>query len=341
MDGSLMELVEERSRVHPTLLNAYRKLGDYSNNLEVYEPRVKKSAFFYTGAESLKRPEVTRHLIKLDEMDKKRDLAILPPYRKPYSNHLPDKLGDFYVYGDEMEIDLDNTDFMVADIPFGLVPLNIDEAYPLSQHESPKINDIDGIEFVKNFLLDFAQNYSQILIHSHLLEDYQLGLYRIHPQSNLVNFKINDHDKIKAIADYQFGNGIGDALFKGEIKIEKSKKTGKIRHVYCDEELVANMRASDSYFVLSKEGAKRLHKSTEFPKNRVVVNVDSEPFTREGKTVFSKFVLDCDSNIRAKDEVLIVNENDDLLAFGKSLLNYNEIMDFNVGQAIKNRSGIS
>ncbi|MDR2831277.1 MAG: tRNA guanosine(15) transglycosylase TgtA [Methanobrevibacter sp.] len=339
IDGSLMELVEERSRVHPTLLNAYRKLGDYSNNLEVYEPRVKKSAFFYSGAESLKRPEVTRHLIKLDEMNKKRDLAILPPYKKPYSNHLPDKLGDFYVYGDEMEIDLDNIDFMVADIPFGLVPLNIDEAYPLSQHESPKIKDIDGIEFVKSFLLDFVWNYSQILIHSNVAEDYQLCLYRTHPQSNIIDFKINDHDKIKAIADYQFGNKVGDALFKGEIEIEKSKKTGKIRHVYCDGKLVANMRASDSYFVLAKKGAIRLHKAIKFPKNRVVVNADSEPFTREGKSVFSKFVLNCDSNIRANDEVLIVNENDDLLAFGKSLLNCNEMMNFNVGQAIKNRSG--
>ncbi|MDR3292148.1 MAG: tRNA guanosine(15) transglycosylase TgtA [Methanobrevibacter sp.] len=339
MDGNLSELVEERSRVHPMLLDAYRKLGDYSNNLEVYEPRVKKSAFFYTGSESLKRPEVTRHLMKLDEMDKKRDLAILPAYRKPYSNNIPDRLGNFYVYGEEMEIDLNKTDFMVADIPFCLVPLNIDEAYPLSQHESPKIKDLDGIEFVKNFLSDFIDNYSQILIHSHVVEDYQLDLYRIHPQSNIINFKVNDQDKIKAIADYQFGNGTGKALFNGETKIEKSKKTGKIRHIYCDDELIANMRASDSYFVLAKEGARRLHKAIKFPKNRVIVNADCEPYSREGKTVFSKFVTDGDSNIRAKDEVLIVNENDDLLAFGKSLLNYNEIMNFNVGQAIKNRKG--
>ncbi|GAA5818106.1 MAG: tRNA-guanine(15) transglycosylase [Methanobrevibacter sp. CfCl-M3] len=339
MDGNLTELVEERSRVHPTLLNAYRRLGDYSNSLEVYEPRVKKSAFFYTGSESLKRPEVRRHLIKLDELDKKRDLAILPPYRKPYSNHLPDNLGKFYVYGDEMDIDLDNTDFMVADIPFALVPLNVDEVYPLSQHESPNIKDIDGIEFVRNFLLDFVDNYSQILIHSHVVEDYQLDLYKIHPQSDMINFKVNDYDKIKSIADYQFGNGTGDVLFKGEVKIEKSKKTDKIRHIYCDDELVANMRASDSYFVLAKEGARRLHKAIKFPNNRVIVNSDAESFTREGKSVFSKFVVGCDSNIRSKDEVLIVNEKDDLLAFGRSLLNHNEIMNFNTGQAIKNRKG--
>jgi len=99
------------------------------------------------------------------------------------------------------------------------------------------------------------------------------------------------------------------------------------------------MRASDGIFVLSKEGARRLHSRMEYPKNRVVVNEDSEPYAREGKSIFAKFIIECDSNIRANDEVLIVNENDDLLAFGKSLLNSTEIMDFKVGQAIKTRKG--
>ena len=99
------------------------------------------------------------------------------------------------------------------------------------------------------------------------------------------------------------------------------------------------MRASDSYLVLSKEGARRLHGACEYPKNRVVVNKDSEPFALDGKSVFSKFVVECDENIRANDEVLIVNEDDKLLAFGKSLLSAVEIEDFQTGQAIKTRKG--
>ena len=45
-------------------------------------------------------------------------------------------------------------------------------------------------------------------------------------------------------------------MFDGDLNIEKSKKTGKIRHIYDGEELIANMRASDANFVLSDEGAK-------------------------------------------------------------------------------------
>ena len=60
----------------------------------------------------------------------------------------------------------------------------------------------------------------------------------------------------------------------------------------------------------------------------------------DGKSVFCKFVVDCDYDIRARDEVLIVNEEDKLLAYGKSLLSACEIKEFESGQAIKTRKGM-
>lgn len=339
-EGSLMELVEERCRVHPQLLNAYRQLANYMDDMEKYDPRSKKSAFFFTGPESLYRSEVKRHMNKLREMPKKRDLVILTPSRKPYSKFISGKLGEFYIYGSERELDLEDTDFMVLDIPFGLVPLDIDEVYPLSQNESPKIKDVDSIEFIEDFISEFVEYYDQTLIHSRVIKDLEIGLYNKHSQSDEIRFKKDDLRKIKAIADYQFGVGAGEALFKGNIKIEKSKKTGKIRHIYDKGVIIANMRASDSFLVLSKEGAKRLHNSMPYPENRVVVNEDSVPFARDGKSVFAKFVTDCDENIRSNDEVLIVSEDDELLAYGKALLCAHEMGDFNTGQAVKTRKGM-
>ena len=46
---------------------------------------------------------------------------------------------------------LENADFMVLDIPFGLIPLEIDEVYPLSQNDAPKTRDVDSIEFIRRF----------------------------------------------------------------------------------------------------------------------------------------------------------------------------------------------
>ena len=338
-EGSLMELVEERCRVHPALLDGLRQLGNYTEDLEYYNPSSKNSAFFYTGPESLQRPEIRRHIQKIRQMPKKSTLVLVPPTRKPYSKNLSGKLGRFYVYGEEKEIDLDDCDFMVLDIPFGLIPLDMDEVYPLSQNDAPRNMDTDSIEFIEDCLAEFSEYYNQVLIHQSIANHYGFDFSIIHPQSDEIKYVKDDIRKIKAIADYQFGVGAGDALFDGKIKIEKSKKTGKIRHISSDGKLVANMRASDSFLVLTKDGGRKLHAATEYPQNRVVVNQDSEPFTRDGKSVFCQFVVDCDDNIRANDEVLIVNEDDDLLAIGKALLNKREIESFNNGQAIKTRKG--
>ena len=339
-DGNLMELVEERCRAHPALLEAVRHLGNYSSEMEKYDPRSKKSAFFYTGSESLCRSEVLRHMQKLRSMPKKRDLVILPPTRKPYSKFISGKLGEFYIYGDENEIDLDDADFMVLDIPFGLVPLQIDELYPLSQNDAPKIRDVDAIEFVEDFINEFVEYYDQVLIHKRINDDLELGLFNEYGKSDEIRYKKDDVAKLKAIADYQFGPGAGKALFTGNINVEKSKKTGKIRHVYDGKVIIVNMRASDSFLILSKEGAKRLHNAMSYPQNRVVVNRDSEPFALDGKSVFCKFVTDCDDDIRSNDEVLIVNEEDKLLAYGKTLLGACEIKEFETGQAVKTRKGM-
>ena len=58
------------------------------------------------------------------------------------------------------------------------------------------------------------------------------------------------------------------------------------------------------------------------------------------KSVFCKFVTDCDDDIRSNDEVLIVNEEDKLLAYGKTLLGACEIKEFETGQAVKTRKGM-
>ena len=338
-EGSLMELVEERCRAHPTLLEAVRHLGNYSKDLEKYDPRSKKSAFFYTGSESLRRSEVTRHMQKLCDMPKKKNLVILPPNRKPYSKFISGKLGDFYIQNGNKEFDLDDADFMVLDVPFGLIPLEIDEVYPLSQNDSPKTKDKDSINFLREVISEFSELYDNVIIHSRVIKDLKLDSYIPYGYDE-IRYEKDDVKKVKAIADYQFGVGAGEAIFKGNINIEKSKKTGKIRHIYDGKTLIVNMRASDSYLILSKEGAKRLHNKMPYPKNRVVVNKDSEPFALDGKSVFCKFVTECDENIRAKDEVLIVNEDDKLLAYGKTLLGACEIEQFMTGQAIKTRKGM-
>ena len=96
VDGNLMELVEQRCRAHPYLLDALRNLKNYTSELERYDPSSKKSAFFYSGPESLARPEIKRHLDKVERLPKKRNLVLIPRSRKPYSKNIRE-FGEFYM----------------------------------------------------------------------------------------------------------------------------------------------------------------------------------------------------------------------------------------------------
>ena len=101
------------------------------------------------------------------------------------------------------------------------------------------------------------------------------------------------------------------------------------------------MRASDGFFTLKLEGAKILHEHFPFPKMRVMVSDDAEPFIRDGKNVFAKFVMNADEEIRPYDEVLIVNGRDELIGVGQAIMNRDEMLSFERGVAVKTREGLN
>lgn len=71
----------------------------------------------------------------------------------------------------------------------------------------------------------------------------------------------------------------------------------------------------------------------------IIVDDDAEPFIRDGRSIFSKFVLEADRKIRANDEIFVLNRNFELLAIAKSILGAKEIIEFQRGVAAKNRRG--
>ena len=59
-EGSLLELVERRARGHPRMVDGYRALLEYADQLEASDP-ASKDVFLSLSAESARRPEVRRH----------------------------------------------------------------------------------------------------------------------------------------------------------------------------------------------------------------------------------------------------------------------------------------
>jgi uncharacterized protein with predicted RNA binding PUA domain len=151
----------------------------------------------------------------------------------------------------------------------------------------------------------------------------------------------NEFKKVRTIADYQFGKGCGETLFPlgSDFKFILSR-TGKIRQILENGERTATLRASDGLLTLSIEGARRLHSHLPFPRLRAVVNEDAAHFIRDGRNVFARHVVNVDPEIRASEEVIVVDERDNLLATGRTLLCAEEMLAFCRGVAVEVRRGV-
>ncbi len=331
-EGTLWELVETRCRSHPALLDGLRRLREHRKYLERFEPLSREGAMFYTGPESLNRPCFLRYEERYFERYRQPPNKILVGFEdaeRPYSRTYAPLMAKLS--------DVADAHFLVMS-PFGPVPIELDEVYPIAQSLFPKIKDREMEEHVKEMMEHFShcQQYGMCLLYD--------GEGTVEMLSSLSGEKSDfdiDVAKVRAVADYQFGKGAADALFDGKMQIVKSKNTDKIRNVLVDGQHVVSMRAPDGLFTLRPAGAKKLQKKFPSPRMRVIVNADSAEFNKEGKNVFGGFVLDCDPELIPMDEVLVVNEADELIAIGRTVLVRNEMLAVKKGLVVKVREAVA
>jgi len=146
--------------------------------------------------------------------------------------------------------------------------------------------------------------------------------------------------KIRSIADYQFGKGVGKILFPDGVELRFSGRTGRVKEVYFKGKLLATLRPQTGTFCPTIEGFKRIISHLQPPKFRVTVQDEVVKFVMKGKNVFAKHVKNADPNIRPEDEVVVVDRNDNVLAVGRAVLNGKEMLAFQRGIAVKVRHGI-
>ena len=144
---------------------------------------------------------------------------------------------------------------------------------------------------------------------------------------------------IKAVADYQFGRGVGERLFPDKVKIEYSPRTGRIRFVNLDGERLATLRPTDGMLSLSVKAAQFMGMNLPDTQCYVTIKNDVSEFVAKGGDAFAVHVLKADDPIRAKDEVIVLDGNKNVLAVGRSLLSSAEMTSFKTGVAVKVRHG--
>jgi 7-cyano-7-deazaguanine tRNA-ribosyltransferase len=131
-EGTLWELVDERCRNHPRLLDGYRTLLEYTPQLERSD-RVTKRRFFYRGDESCRRTEVYRYHRLTERISAGRTVLITTK---------PGIVGawDTVLYFKP---------------PFGPYPPGLEETFPIGQCELPEWDEQmvkSGCEGVRRFI---------------------------------------------------------------------------------------------------------------------------------------------------------------------------------------------
>jgi uncharacterized protein with predicted RNA binding PUA domain len=149
----------------------------------------------------------------------------------------------------------------------------------------------------------------------------------------------DDIPSLRTVADYQFGPGAGAALFPSNEELSVTRtSSGRLRQIHAGEHRLGTYE-QDGRIRLGIEGGRRLQ--DDLPgAYRVVVGDESEPFIRDGKNAFAKFVGRADSAIRPRDEVLVEHEDGHLLAVGRAELSGQGMLEFETGMAVKVRATV-
>jgi len=316
-EQSLWNYVESKCRAHPLLFRAYLKVLEYRKELEKFQELSKKTSFFYYDLYSSMTPTVYRLNKFTDSLIKNSKRAyILPDYKLSPGFSMSGRYLDVYETSKNIYLTGWNDT---------CVPVELENTYPIEQVISA-LDRPSGSFSINQFSSAVCKHIRVMRNKDHLSEKH------------LRRFTV---EKVRRIADFQFGPGTGEQIFDDSISVTVSKNTGRIRAVIRDGKILATLRARDGFLTLSIYGAALLHDATSFPSHRVIVNSDSAQFNARGYNVFFKFILDCDPDILAGNEVIVVDGDDKILACGKSTVSGKEMHEYRRGVAVNVLHSIS
>lgn len=318
--GRLFELVVERAGAHLALWEAVQVLGEHVEQLEAEEPLSHDRGMAVTPPWHTLHPQRARTLERIERSTRPRGpVVLMPPTRRPFTQNEPEGVEALRICGAH---------------PFfptrlGPVPYDLDEGFPFTQSLEAALTDEDlGDQQVR--LETWADRWGVDVLSPEAVR-------KLEPEPTAPDLLM---ERVQATAAYQFGPQAADALLEGDVELETSKRTGRVRTVHADGEHVLSLRAHDGLFTLKLAGAQRIHAWLPRPALRLQVTEDSAGFNAQGKSVFTKFVLNCHKSLRPGDECLIVDSDDTLVACGQLLVSQGEALHMTSGMAAKVREGI-
>jgi conserved protein with predicted RNA binding PUA domain len=149
----------------------------------------------------------------------------------------------------------------------------------------------------------------------------------------------DERRRLSIMVDYLFGRNVSKAIPRDGMKLEFSRRSGRVKLVYHGDRLFATVRPNGS-MALSVYGATILSKRHPFLDNCVTISDDAVPFVKGGKSVFCKFVTKAGKRIRPRSDVAILDSSGHVVGVGTSVMAGKFIQQFKSGAAVKVREGL-
>jgi len=347
--GRLRDYIEGQARHEQWLTAVFRRLDQQYAYLEQRTPVLRRAEITAATDDTLRRVEIQRFAERVTNRYRCRfdnPLVLVPcSAHKPYS--------DSQSHGQYHDAVQFKGHFVSMTSPIGVVPQELELTYPAQHYDSVVTGHWSATEkaFVAEVLEAYLRrnDYPRVVAHvpgegyRDICErvEQSLGLdfeYTVddHPTTteSLANLaatlqdelkygkRERRHNTLRAIADYQFGEGAGDAIFE-DLRVESHYP--KLRALDGDGEQLATLVAQYGVLSLTLAGGRRWVESDAHTK---VVEIDG--FVPHG-SVLAPGVVDADDAIRVGDEVVV--DGPEAVAVGRAEMSGPEMADSTRGIA--------
>jgi len=348
-EGKLLQLASARARSHPALYEALQVLMDSYDQIEQMAPVANGSSIFYTGPETARHPALIRfHKNLMDRYPyRETETLIMIPSRgsRPFSDTDPTIINEARKRRPEELILLFIT-------PMGVIPWELEHVHPAQQCLFPDRIDEFTMQSAQNRLQQFIDSVSfknGIWLSRDAPTDKMLkginalsSIDRVakpseveeklpEPKNEIKDWTVR---KMTALLSIQWGITEVSRLNLDSMNFTFSKATGKLRHVSRNGEILFTVIPSTGLLAPTYKGGLEILSAGVHEDYIVKMDEDAAEFVAKGKSALAKFVAHASLELRAGEEVLVVDTEGALLGVGKAILNGIEMMAFNRGVAV-------
>ncbi len=368
--NKLRDLARVYANSYPPQKTLLKKI-DQKHSLEQQTSLYGAETLYCTDDTDLTRPEVSlfreRVANRFSVPSYTRGIIFLPcSARKPYSQS-KSHASFRHVIKRSLKSARHSVMEIILTSPLGVVPRDLEYTFPAAHYDIPVTGDWSNVE--RNHL---AQDLRQLLSKCsdstiligyvkgaerevlkavcleqnrkiHLIgEDitsltskeglFQLNLLLKEKLLALPRLKVNNQlEFLRTVCDYQFGQGTGNKLIPDTVQIRGRKEIGL--RVTLNGKHLLTFRKSTGLLTLSLEAARLL-----FGHSENIVKFDGDHI--QGSTIFANAIKEAHSEIRINDEVIIVNNENEIIATGVAYLPGNLLVSMKHGFGIKIRQKV-